>query len=151
MPLITWPEATAISKIMRSLQTPNEERRLGEVWGNVGFQLTTDPDTVRAASVVFLRRDRVPPRGWEGYVPGVPDLAAEVISPTDLYLDIGDKIADWLEHGTQLVFVVNARRPSVIMHRPGQRPEPLGVDDTLDGEDVVPGLRLPVRDLFDEA
>jgi Uma2 family endonuclease len=146
-----WPEATAISEIMRSLQTHNEERRLGKVWGNVGFQLTTDPDTVRAANVVFVRRDRVPPRGWEGYVAGAPDLAVEVISPTDLYLDIVDKIADWLEHGTRLVFVVNARRPSVVVHRPGQRPEPLGMDDVLDGEDVVPGWSMAVRDLFDEA
>jgi Uma2 family endonuclease len=139
-----------ISNVMRSLQTHNEERRLGKVWGNVGFQLTTGPDTVRAASVVFMRRDRVPPRGWEGYVPGAPDLAVEVISPTDLYLDIVDKIADWLEHGTRLVVVVNARRPSVVVHRPNQRPQPLGLDDVIDGEDVVPGWSMPVRDLFDQ-
>ena len=148
-PLIMWPEATAISKIIRSLGTHNEERRLGKVLGNVGFQLTTDPDTVRAANVVFMRRDRVPPRGWEGYVPGAPDLAVEIVSPTDMYLDIVDKIADWLEHGTRLVFVVNARRTSVVAHRPNQQSQALGMDDVLDGEDVVPGWSMPVRDLFE--
>jgi Uma2 family endonuclease len=155
MPLIMWPEATVISDITHSLrshlQANGEDPRPGKVWNGVGFQLTTDPDTVRAANVVFMRRDRVPPRGWEGYVPGAPDLAVEVVSPTDLYLYMVDKIEDWLAHGTRLVIVVNARRPSVVVYRPHQRPQPLGLDDVLDGEDVVPGWTLPVRDLFDEA
>jgi Uma2 family endonuclease len=151
MPLIMWLEATVISEITRSLRTHSEERRLGKVWGNVGFQLTTDPDTVRAASVVFMRRDRLPPREWEGYVPGAPDLAVEVVSPTDLYLDIVDKIADWLDYDARLVFVVNARRLSVVVHRPSQRPQTLGVNDMLDGEDVAPVWSMAVRDLFDRS
>jgi Uma2 family endonuclease len=150
MPLVMWPEAEVINEITHSLRACNEDRRPGKVWGNVGFQLTTNPDTVRAASVVFMRRDRVPPRGWEGYVPGAPDLTVDVVSPTDLYLDIVNKIADWLEHGTRLVLVVNARRPSVVVYRPNQPSQSLGMDDVLDGEDVVPGWSLAVRDLFDQ-
>ena len=86
----------------------------------------------------------------KGYVPGAPDLAVEVISPTDLYLDVDDTIAAWLEHGTRVVFVVNPWRKVVAVHRSGQPIPMLGMDDTLTAEDVVPGWSLAVRDLFDE-
>lgn len=84
-----------------------------------------------------------------GYIPGAPDLAVEVISPTDLYLDVHDTIAEWLENGARVVFVVNPRRQTVAVHRHGQREVTLGLDDTLTAEDVVPGWSLTLRDLFE--
>lgn len=74
----------------------------------------------------------------------------EVIAPDELYLDVHDTIAEWLDHGTQVVFVVNPRRKVVAVHRPRQLVVILGVEDTLTAEDVVPGWSLAVRDLFDE-
>jgi Uma2 family endonuclease len=73
----------------------------------------------------------------------------EVISPNDRLTKVADKVTEWLEHGAKLVFVVNPRRKTVDVHRPGQQPRTLGVDDVLDGEDVVPGWSMAVRDLFD--
>jgi Uma2 family endonuclease len=75
----------------------------------------------------------------------------EVISPNDLYTEVDEKVAEWLEHGTRLVFVVNPRRRTVAVHRPGQPMRTFGMDDTLSGEDVVPGWSLAVRDLFDQS
>ena len=126
--------------------------RLGRVYTNEpGFILLTNPDTVRAPDVAFLSRERVPPTGSpRGYYRGAPDLAVEVISPNDRYTGVDQKVAEWIEHGTRLVFVVNPRRQTVAVHRPGQPIRVLGINDTLDGEDVVPGWRLPVRDLFDQ-
>lgn len=119
------------------------------VVGDVGCQLTTDPDTVRGPDVAFVRRERLPVGGPVcGYWPGAPDLVVEVISPNDLYTEVDEKVAEWLEHGTRLVFVVNPRRRTMAVHRPGQPVRILGVDDVLDGEDVVPGWTLAVRDLF---
>jgi Uma2 family endonuclease len=86
-----------------------------------------------------------------GYFAGAPDLAVEVISPNDLYTEVDEKVAEWLEHGCQMVLVVNPRRRTVAVHRSGQMGRILGEDDTLDGEDVVPGWTMPVRDIFDEA
>jgi len=71
------------------------------------------------------------------------------VSTNDRYGDVDKKVREWLEHGAKLVFVVNPRRRSVGVHRPGQRPQTLGVDDVLDGEDVVPGWSMAVRDLFE--
>jgi len=127
-------------------------RKLGRVYTNEpGFRLTTDPDTVRAPDVAFIRSERLRETGVpRGYFHGAPDLAVEVISPNDLYTEVDEKVAEWLEHGTRLVFVVNPRRRTVAVHRPGQPIRTLGMDDTLSGEDVVPGWSLAVRDLFDE-
>ncbi len=124
--------------------------RLGRVIiGDVGFRLTTAPDTVRAPDVAFIRTERHREVGrTRGYWPGAPDLAVEVISPYDLYTEVDEKVAEWLEHGTRLVFVVNPRRRSVAVHRPTLPVRILTEDDVLDGEDVVPGWTLPVRDLF---
>ena len=134
----------------RSLGNYVETHQLGRaVVGEPGFKLTVDPDTVRAPDVAYVRRERLEAAGRvRGYWPGAPDLAVEVISPNDLYTEVDEKVAQWLEHGTRLVFVVNPRRRTVAVHRPEQPVRILGVDDVLDGEDVVRGWTLPVRDLF---
>jgi Uma2 family endonuclease len=118
--------------------------------GEPGFRLTTDPDTVRAPDVAFVRHDRLPVgEAARGFFQGAPDLAVEVISPNDLYTEVDEKVGEWLEHGTRMVFVVNPRRQTVAVHRPGQPVRVLGIDDTLDGEDVIPGWIFPIRNLFD--
>jgi len=123
---------------------------LGEVLAaETGFLLSRDPDTVRAPDVAFVGRERADAVGEvTGYWPGAPDLAVEVISPSDLYTEVEDKVAEWLAHGTRMVLVVNPRRRTVAVHRPGAPVRQLTSDDTIDGEDVVPGWTLPVRELF---
>ena len=141
------------SKIDRSLGSHVEAHRLGWVGvGEVGFRLTDDPDTVRAPDVAFIRDERLREVGRPtGYWPGAPDLAIEVISPNDLYTEVEEKVAEWIEHGTRLVIVVNPRRRTVAVHRPGQPVRILSESDVLDGEDVVPGWSLQVAELFREA
>ena len=137
-------------KIHASLWNFVEAHGLGEVLtGEPGFVLTTDPDTVRAPDVAFLRSDRLP----QGALPrtywlGAPDLAVEVISPNDRLTEVRQKVAEWLEHGTRVVLVVNPRRRTVKVCRPGQPEHTLTEDDTLSAEDVVPGWSIPVRTLF---
>ena len=140
------------SELDGSLGVYVRAHKLGRVYTNEpGFILTTNPDTVRAPDVAFLARERVPDAvSRRRYYRGAPDLAVEVISPNDRYTEVAEKIAEWLNHGTRLVFVVDPRRQTVDVHRPGQPTRTLGLDDTLDGEDVVPGWSMPVRELFDQ-
>jgi Uma2 family endonuclease len=124
---------------------------LGNIFAAVtGFLLATDPDTVRAPDVAFVSRERaeqaVP---QEGYWPGAPDLAVEVISPGDTYSEVEQKVFDWLEAGSRMVITVDARRRAVTVYRGRDDIVLLTVDDTLDGADVVLGWSLPVQDLFD--
>lgn len=134
-----------------SLSPHVRANKLGRVFTETGFLLATNPDTVRAPDVSFISRER--PHAVtriRGYIPGAPDLAMEVISPNDLYTEVAEKVAEYLEHGTRLVLVVNPRRPEVSVHRPGQPVRILTIDDVIDGEDVVPGWSLSVRELFGE-
>jgi Uma2 family endonuclease len=138
------------SLIDPSLGPHVEASDLGEVLaGDPGFQLTTGPDTVRAPDIAFIRRERVPESGLpRGYFPGAPDAAFEVISPNHLYTEVEEKVAGWLAHGTRLLFVVNPRNRTVKVNRPDRPARTLTEVDVLDGEDVIPGWSLPVRNLF---
>jgi Uma2 family endonuclease len=125
--------------------------RLGRVVIDTGFVLEEGPALVRAPDVAFVSRERVgDARPVGGFARGAPDLAIEVISPNDLYTDVADKVAEYLEHGTRMVLVVNPRRREVWVHRPDRPPRVLTIDEAIDGEDVVPGWSLPLRELFEE-
>ncbi|MGH8059597.1 MAG: Uma2 family endonuclease, partial [Candidatus Entotheonellia bacterium] len=87
-------------------------------------------------------------RDSEGYWPGAPDLAIEVISPSDTYTEVEEKVLDWLEAGTRMVIVVNPRKRVVTVYRSLAHIVILTEGDTLDGGDVVPGWTMPVRDVF---
>ena len=152
MPPTGLGHADHASEFDTSLRSYIKLHKLGRVFaGEPGFIISTDPDTVRAPDVAFMTHESLAATGVPtGYFRGVPDLAVEVISPNDRYTEVAEKIAEWLAHGVQLLFVVDPRRKTVDVHRPGQPPRILGVDDTLDGEDVVPGWTLAIRDLFDQ-
>ncbi len=81
-------------------------------------------------------------------IDGPADLAVEVVSPNDRPAEIAEKVAFYLEHGVPLVWVAYPRPRHVVVHRPGQPPRTFGADDTLDGEEIVPGFRLPVAEVF---
>ena len=148
-PLAFMDEALIASQMNYSLQAFVQDRRPGKVVVGVGFWLETDPDTVRAPNVAFVRSERLELTGiQEGYFSGAPDLAVEIIAPDERYLDVHDTVAEWLEHGTLIVFVVNPGRKVVAVHRPKQPVTILGIDDTLTAEDVIPGWSLAVRNLF---
>jgi Uma2 family endonuclease len=137
-------------RVALSLGSYVDDRQLGLVLGvDGGYKLAENPDTVRAPDVSFVRRERAlgtaeDPHFWTV----VPDLVVEVISPSDLYTEVEEKVAEWLAFGVAMVVVVNPRRRTVAVHRPGQPMRLLTENDVLDGEDVVPGWRLPVRDVF---
>jgi len=123
--------------------------KLGRVLtGEPGFVLATGPDTVLAPDVAFVRVERLE-AAEHGFYRGAPDLAVEIISPSDRYTEVEEKVASWLASGTRMVVVVNPRRRTLTVHRSATAVRHLTVEDRLDGEDVVLGWSLAVRDLFD--
>lgn len=124
--------------------------KIGAVYAaETGFRLSTDPDTVRAPDVAFVSQERLEEAGpVEGFFPGAPDLAIEVVSPSDTFVEVEEKVADWLGAGARMVVVVNPRQRRVTVHRPPAQVLVLTDADTLEGDDVVPGWRLPVSELF---
>ena len=128
-----------------------ESQNLGNVYAaETGFQLASNPDTVRAPDVAFVRQERVAEAGEvRGFWPGAPDLAVEVVSPGDTYAEVEDKVLDWLDAGTLMVAVVNPRQRTVTIYRSRADIVILTRDDLLDGNNVVPGWILPIRELFE--
>ena len=123
---------------------------LGTVYAaETGFVLARNPDTVRAADVAFVRRERVETVEEEqGYWPGAPDLAVEVVSPNDTYTDVEEKVFNWLDAGARMVLVVNPRKHTVTSYRSRNDITVLTEGERLSGEDVVPNWTLPIREVF---
>lgn len=116
---------------------------------DTGFQLRRAPDTVRAPDVAFIRKARIAAGGLPvGYWPGAPDVAVEVVSPSELARDVDIKVREYLDRGSRLVWVVRPRDRSVVVHRPGGPPVTLHETDVLDGGDIVPGFRYELARLF---
>ena len=96
-----------------------------------------------------MQQERVEAAGdGDGFFPGPPDLAIEVISPSDRLTEVYDKVEEWLAAGTLMVIVVNPRDRTVSVHTP-ESVVTLSENETLDGGDVVPGWRLPIADIFE--
>jgi Uma2 family endonuclease len=114
-----------------------------------GFRLASDPDTVRAPDFWFIRKDRILPEGLpDAFWPGAPDLAVEVLSPTDRSGDIADRSRDYFAAGVRLVWLLDPRAKAAAAFPDGRMPYFVLSDGELDGEDVLPGFRLPLRDVF---
>ena len=131
-----------------SLRVHARANRLGRVYGaGTGFELASDH--VRAPDAAFVRAEReVAAPDTDGFFPGPPDLAIEVISFDDLYMDVVEKVEDWLAAGTLAVVVVNPRNLTVRIHRPHMDDVILNEDDVLEIQDVVPGWRMSVSEIF---
>ena len=113
-----------------------------------GFVVGRDPDTIKAPDFAFVRHERLPASLPEGYVPLVPDLAVETRSPNDTGREVAEKVEEWRIAGVRIVWVIEPRKRTITTHRLGRSPRVLGVGDTLDGEDVLPGLSVPVERIF---
>jgi Uma2 family endonuclease len=136
------------SKVDRRVGGFVESNHRGEVAVNdTGFISERDPDTVRGADVSFWSKDRLSTIP-SGYIEIPPDLAIEVVSPNDHYSWIQKKVRHHLTHGVSLVWVVDPEDRSVTVYRTLQQATILYENDTLTGEDVLPGFSCRVADLL---
>jgi Uma2 family endonuclease len=137
-----------ISYLLSSFVSPN---RLGVVYtGDTGFVLARQPDTVRGPDVAFLSNARErETAGARPYIPGAPDLAVEVVSPSDRTREVLGKVSDYLAAGSRVVWVVNPVREEVSVFRSPFAPRTLAGTDLLDGEDVLPGFSVAIDEIFE--
>ena len=125
-----------------------DENDLGDVVGaETGFYLSET--TMRGADAAFISKGNLAKiTEPEKYLPFAPDLAAEVVSPSDTAADIQDKVDLYLDGGTQLVWVMYPDSRKVVAHYPDRTAKTFFDGDILDGGAVLPGLQFPVGDLF---
>ena len=137
-------------KVLTRLSIHLMSNDLGIVTGADGtYILFPDQRTAIVPDVAFVRWERLPNREVpDKYIPVPPDLAVEVQSPTDEPGDMTAKRALYARAGVPLLWWVDPAARTVTVHRPGQAPITLTEADTLDGADVLPGLSIPVAEIF---
>jgi Uma2 family endonuclease len=126
-------------------------RKLGHVTGADGSYILHKnvPDTVRIPDAGFISRERLPKLPTK-FIPIPPDLAVEVVSPGDDADELREKITEYLEYGTRLIWVIYPKTRLVDVYRQNhQGAIPKSINDVLDGEDVLPGFTLAVKDIFE--
>jgi Uma2 family endonuclease len=121
----------------------------GYVGVKSGFVLEHGPDTVRAPDVSFVRQDRIPEASIpEGLWKLAPDLAVEVVSPSESAEDVREKIRDYLRAGTPLIWVIYPRTREVIEHTADGLARTKTGSDVLEDRTVLPGFSCRVELLF---
>jgi Uma2 family endonuclease len=115
----------------------------------VGFRLFSNPDTVRAPDLSFIRRDRLPAALPRGFWKGPPDLAVEVLSPDDRPTEIRAKVDEYLRYGVPLVVVLDPDQKTATVVGPSIPAITISGDAMLDLSQVVAGFSCSVRDIFE--
>ena len=124
-------------------------RKLGWVLtGEAGIYTGRNPDTIRGMDVAFISRARQPTRP-AGYLTVAPELIIEIISPTDRWRDVRDKIEEYFVIGVERVWLVDPERKLVLVYRSEQDFIKLTEVDTLRGEGLLAGFELSLTALFD--
>jgi Uma2 family endonuclease len=124
-------------------------RELGDIFGqDTGFKIASSPDTVRAPDLAFLSRERSSAVGRRGYAAIAPDLVVEIVSPGDRPGEVLAKVADWIDAGVRLVWVIDPDRTEARIHRSDGSLEIVSGDGALNGEDVLPGFTLELAKVF---
>lgn len=137
-----------VTRILRSLDAHTRQTGAGEVLTHMGFRLPTTPPSVRGPDVAFLRAERVPDEMPVGFWEGAPDLAVEVLSPSNRWSQIEEKVADYLDSGAAAVWVVDGAKQRVHAYHSADSALVLSGDDVLEDTELLPGFRLAMGELF---
>lgn len=118
--------------------------------GEVGVFTSRSPDTVRAADVLFLSHERnARRRRPQGFLDVAPDLAVEILSPTDRPDEVRRKLGEYFAAGVRLVWVIDPATRTVQVNHARGKPLSLAPGAVLTGGAVLPGFELPVDDIFE--
>jgi Uma2 family endonuclease len=143
--------AAVALRIGRRLGNIVEPQELGVAFtSDASYQcFAEEPDRVRRPDVSFIHRSRMRPEYLQGHIPIAPDLAVEVVSPNDLFFDVRRKAGEYVRAGVRLVWVVNPEEREVQVFRGNGTYLLVQNGDSLDGEEVVPGFRCPLAEVFE--
>jgi len=147
-----WYEARLATILSHLLEAYLEEHDLGFIVGadaphRLQFQRVRLPD------VAFVRYESLPPPEQRKMpiAPWAPDLAVEILSESNRPGEMNRKLADYFNAGVRLVWYADPETRSVRVYHATDQVETLTEADELDGEDVLPGFRLSIRDWYARA
>ncbi len=136
-----------ISHLFHYLDSFLASNQLGRVLNNAAFELNSKNSPI--PDLAFISAKRLIGLDFTKPFPGAPDLAIEVMSPSDKWSDVSKKVQLYREAGAKLVWVIDPFDQGVTVHRYDAPRRLLLINDELDGEDVVPGFKLKISALFE--
>ena len=137
--------------LLTAMRTFAKANRLGAVLGsNLGCWMNNR--NCRAPDISFIPKARLQSLGFgpstRKFLPGAPDLAVEIVSPSNTRAAIDERLKDFFASGAKLAWVIHPEDQYVeVCHAPADR-KMLGSSASLDGEDLLPGFQFPIADLF---
>jgi len=149
-PATGYPHGRLEFQVAKQLGTFVEKHDVGEVMvGEVGIYTGRNPDSVRAADVLFISNERLDRTESDGFLDVAPELVVEIMSPSNAWEEMRRKLQEYLEVGVDTVWVVEPSNQSVQVYRGIDDVRTLGRGDVLEGEGLLGGLRIEVAGLFD--
>lgn len=149
MPLTGDEHGDIVAELAMRLRSYGKESRRGRaVSGDVGVYTHRDPDTVRAPDLLFISKERdLHPRA-KGFFQVAPELVVEVMSPTDSWRKVREKLQEYFFAGVLRVWVVVPKSRRVLVYRSPESFVEVGVGEILQDEELLPGFSLTIADLF---
>ncbi len=144
-----FPHGLAAARLLVAISQHVTLAKCGVVLtAETGFTLRRGPDTVRAPDVAYVSNAQIAGRTLRGFAELAPELVVEVLSPDDRKGEVREKVLDWLASGSRLVWVLDPERRTGCVHRPDGSESSLTEQDAFDGENVLPGLRVPLVEVL---
>ena len=145
-----WEHGEIVYNLQTLLGHYIRQHGLGRGFGaETGFLLRRNPDTVRAPDFAFIAKKHLPDtKPKEAFWPGAPDLAVEVLSPSDRMGEVDEKIEEWLAAGCAAVWVVDPKLQTVTIYQSPTNVLVKTAGEIFNGDPVVPGFSCAVDELF---
>jgi Uma2 family endonuclease len=141
------------TRLSYALEAFNRAHKLGVVRGSsAGYWMNNR--NCRAPDISFIPKERLDAISFRpasrSFFPGAPDLAVEILSPSNTRKDLDERLRDFFTSGTQIAWIISPEAECVeICHSPTER-RLIGTGGFLDGEHLLPGFHFPIGDLFKE-
>ena len=150
---VSRQHARATVRLIARLEPFVLSNAIGEVLTEAGHLMRRNPDVVLAPDISFVANDRIPAGGLpnDGFIPVVPTLAVEVVSPGDLDSEISAKVDDYLAAGVERIWIVRPKRSTVTVYHAGGSSHVVGAGGALTSDDAgfaVAGFELELDELF---
>jgi Uma2 family endonuclease len=137
------------SNLIRILGGHAHHHKLGDVVSESGFILGRNPDILRGPDVAFVRAERVPEVPDEGWAEFGPDLAIEIVSPSDTARQIDRKVHQYLAAGTRAVWIVYPDTQSVQIFEPNGVARVIEAEGLLASPHALPGFEVRAGEIFE--
>lgn len=123
-----------------------KKNKIGRVYPEAHFQIGEDK---RVPDVAFVAENKIPDTGEpQKFWSFAPDLAVEIVSPTDFYQDVLDKIDEYFLAGVKQVWLINPEKENLTIYYSFDEPKVLSKTDTLTCEEILPKFRLKLSEIF---